>query len=257
VPEPFGPILQAKRAEFNDPLADSIPAHVTLLGPTVVHHVARPALVEHLARVASEVGAFRWPLRGTGTFRPVSDVVFVQVALGISGCERLEQRIRTGPYAADLTFPYHRMSPLPTTSPRPTWTGHSTILPTSGRLRGGRDLAVRAGPTRAVAAGPVVPPDRARADPMTAPGSAASPEPGGIPGAAGTPRGPDTPWWRRVWSRVWSWVTRTRVWRARERYSMARGDLLAAGIAYFSFFSLFPALGVGCRGLRLCAAGPT
>ena len=75
VPEPFGPILQAKRAEFNDPLADSIPAHVTLLG--------------------------------TGTFRPVSDVVFVQVALGISGCERLEQRIRTGPYAADLTFPYH------------------------------------------------------------------------------------------------------------------------------------------------------
>ncbi len=77
---------------------------------------------------------------------------------------------------------------------------------------------------------------------MTAPGSAASPEPGGIPGAAGTPRGPDTPWWRRVWSRAWSWVTRTRVWRARERYSMARGDLLAAGIAYFSFFSLFPAL---------------
>ncbi|MBK7612362.1 MAG: 2'-5' RNA ligase family protein [Actinomycetales bacterium] len=107
VPEPFGPILQAKRAEFNDPLADSIPAHVTLLGPTVVHHVARPALVEHLARVASEVGAFPMALRGTGTFRPVSDVVFVQVALGISGCERLEQRIRTGPYAADLTFPYH------------------------------------------------------------------------------------------------------------------------------------------------------
>ena len=46
-------------------------------------------------------------LRGTGTFRPVSDVVFVQVARGISGCERLEQRIRSGEYAAQLTFPYH------------------------------------------------------------------------------------------------------------------------------------------------------
>lgn len=107
VPEPYGPLLQAKRAEFNDPLADSIPAHVTLLGPTVVHHVARPALLRHLEDVASEIGPFPMALRGTGTFRPVSDVVFVQVARGISGCERLEQRIRSGPYAATLTFPYH------------------------------------------------------------------------------------------------------------------------------------------------------
>ena len=96
VPAPFGPLLQAKRAEFKDPLADLIPAHVTLLGPTVIHQVARPALVEHLEQVSREVGPFPMALRGTGTFRPVSDVVFVQVARGISGCERLEQRIRSG-----------------------------------------------------------------------------------------------------------------------------------------------------------------
>jgi 2'-5' RNA ligase len=107
VPAPFGPVLQAKRAEFKDPLADLIPAHVTLLGPTLIHQVARPALVEHLEQVCREVGPFPMALRGTGTFRPVSDVVFVQVARGISGCERLEQRIRSGEYAAPLAFPYH------------------------------------------------------------------------------------------------------------------------------------------------------
>ena len=90
VPAPFGPVLQAKRAEFKDPLADLIPAHVTLL-----------------EQVCREVGPFPMALRGTGTFRPVSDVVFVQVARGISGCERLEQRIRSGEYAAPLAFPYH------------------------------------------------------------------------------------------------------------------------------------------------------
>ncbi|PID97022.1 MAG: hypothetical protein CSA84_01270 [Actinomycetales bacterium] len=34
----------------------------------------------------------------------------------------------------------------------------------------------------------------------------------------------------------------TRVYRAWERFSRAKGNLLAAGIAYFAFFSLFPAL---------------
>jgi membrane protein len=55
---------------------------------------------------------------------------------------------------------------------------------------------------------------------------------------SGTSRDADAPWWRRLWIRV----AQTRAWRAWERYGTARGDLLAAGIAYFSFFSLFPAL---------------
>ncbi len=46
-------------------------------------------------------------LRGTGTFRPVSPVVFVTVAEGISGCEQLASSVRRGPLAADLQFPYH------------------------------------------------------------------------------------------------------------------------------------------------------
>jgi 2'-5' RNA ligase len=107
VPEPHGPLLQAKRAEFNDPLADSIPAHVTLLGPTELADGELADLVAHLERVGAQQSPFNMVLRGTGTFRPVSDVVFVQVARGISGCERLEQQIRAGRWHRDLVFPYH------------------------------------------------------------------------------------------------------------------------------------------------------
>jgi 2'-5' RNA ligase len=107
IPDPHGPLLQSKRAEFNDPLAHAIPAHVTLLGPTEVTDEGLPGLVSHLADVASVSEPFDVVLRGTGTFRPVSDVVFVQVARGISGCERLEQRIRSGRYGGELAFPYH------------------------------------------------------------------------------------------------------------------------------------------------------
>ena len=36
VQPPFGPQLQEARAGFGDPLAQLIPPHVTLLGPTVL-----------------------------------------------------------------------------------------------------------------------------------------------------------------------------------------------------------------------------
>ncbi len=39
----------------------------------------------------------------------------------------------------------------------------------------------------------------------------------------------------------WAQLARSAPWRAWTRYANARGDLLAAGVAYFSFFSLFPA----------------
>jgi 2'-5' RNA ligase len=46
-------------------------------------------------------------LSGTGTFRPVSPVVFVQVSLGIAQCEALERAVRSGPVDRSLEFPYH------------------------------------------------------------------------------------------------------------------------------------------------------
>lgn len=107
VPEPWGSQLQAARASFGDPLACLIPPHVTLLGPTVLEPAELETVHEHLAEVGTRHRPFAVHLRGTGTFRPVSDVVFVQVVEGISECERLERSVRSGPLAQELRFNYH------------------------------------------------------------------------------------------------------------------------------------------------------
>jgi 2'-5' RNA ligase len=107
IPAPFAAELQQLRASFGDPLAELIPTHVTLLSPTEITDDEVPEIHEHLERVAASQQPFTMRLRSTGTFRPVSPVVFVQVAGGISECERIEQAIRTGPLKRDARFYYH------------------------------------------------------------------------------------------------------------------------------------------------------
>ncbi|WP_035906924.1 YihY/virulence factor BrkB family protein [Knoellia subterranea] len=41
---------------------------------------------------------------------------------------------------------------------------------------------------------------------------------------------------------LWAALQRTRLWRAWKRYGDARGNLLAGGVTYFAFFSIFPAV---------------
>jgi len=107
VPPPFAAELQQLRASFGDPSAKSIPTHVTLLSPTEVAAEKTPRIRRHLQRVAEAQQPFTMLLRSTGTFRPVSPVVFVQVAGGISACERIERAVRTGPLRRDVAFYYH------------------------------------------------------------------------------------------------------------------------------------------------------
>lgn len=107
IPEPYGGELQARREALGDPLARSIPTHITLLPPTPVDAGELDRVEEHLRKVAEAERSFEIHLRGTGTFSPVSPVVFVSVALGISDCERIEQAVRSGPLARETTFPYH------------------------------------------------------------------------------------------------------------------------------------------------------
>ena len=107
VPAPFGAQLQQARADFGDPLATDIPPHVTLLGPTVVDPGELPPVRDHLAAIGRAHEPFVVHLRGTGTFRPVSPVVFVQVVRGIAECEQLERAVRSGPLEQDLRFNYH------------------------------------------------------------------------------------------------------------------------------------------------------
>ena len=107
IPDPYGTELQRYRTSFGDPLAQSIPTHVTLLPPTEVDEAALPAIEEHLRVVAESEVPYVMRLRGTATFRPDSPVVFMVLAAGIGHCERLERRVRCGPLHRELHFPYH------------------------------------------------------------------------------------------------------------------------------------------------------
>ncbi|MEV7444166.1 2'-5' RNA ligase family protein [Streptomyces sp. NPDC091204] len=109
VPEPYGSQLQQRRAGFGDAAAHGIPTHVTLLPPTEVEADRLPAIRAHLAEVAAASCPFRMRLGGTGTFRPLSPVVFVQVVEGAAGCTRLQGEVRDpqGPLSRELAFPYH------------------------------------------------------------------------------------------------------------------------------------------------------
>jgi len=81
--------------------------HVTLLPPTPVPVDSMDKIESHLAETAAAGRQFVMHLAGTGTFRPTSPVVFIQIARGVSDCELLEEAIRQGPLARDLDFPYH------------------------------------------------------------------------------------------------------------------------------------------------------
>ncbi|WP_200823300.1 2'-5' RNA ligase family protein [Actinacidiphila yanglinensis] len=107
VPEPYGRLLQDRRAGFGDPAAHAIPTHITLLPPTEVLREDLPGLDRHLARVAAGGRPFVMRLDGTATFRPVSPVVYVRVAEGDAACGELQEQVRSGPVARELQFPYH------------------------------------------------------------------------------------------------------------------------------------------------------
>ncbi|QAY62032.1 2'-5' RNA ligase family protein [Xylanimonas allomyrinae] len=107
VPDPWAAHLQEARRSFGDTQASTIPPHITVVGPTVVDQAVLPAVCEHLEKVAGESPVFRLHLRGSGTFRPVSPVVFVNVVEGIAECEQLEQAARSGVLAQDSRFNYH------------------------------------------------------------------------------------------------------------------------------------------------------
>ncbi len=107
VPEPWGGFLNECRARAGDPQAAYVPTHLTLLPPTEVPAGRLDEIDRHLAKAAADAEPFILHLRGTGTFRPITDVVFVAVAAGIGECERLQAAIRSGPLDRAINYPYH------------------------------------------------------------------------------------------------------------------------------------------------------
>jgi 2'-5' RNA ligase len=108
IPEPWGSQLTRRRVRAGDPAAKVVPAHLTLLGPTDVEAGLLARIEGHLADVAAGYPPYTLHLRGTGTFRPVTEVVFVAVAAGISECEQLAAAIGAAePLRRETRFPYH------------------------------------------------------------------------------------------------------------------------------------------------------
>ena len=107
IPEPWATTLQSAREAVGDRMASAIPPHVTLLPPTAIPPPEMPEFLDHLRVVARSHTPFEMVLSGTGTFRPISPVVFVQVSRGIGECEGLERAVRSGPVERLLDFPYH------------------------------------------------------------------------------------------------------------------------------------------------------
>ncbi|HVX43549.1 MAG TPA: 2'-5' RNA ligase family protein [Mycobacteriales bacterium] len=107
LPEPHYTALRTLRWASGDPLAGPVPPHITLLPPTRVAGADLDRVEEHLAGVAAQHQPFEVHLSGPGTFRPVSQVVFVQVAAGLAQCEQLEAEVRSGPLHVTTRFPYH------------------------------------------------------------------------------------------------------------------------------------------------------
>lgn len=107
VPEPHGSMLREKRAEYGDPMAETVPSHVTLMPPTVILKEELEGVCEALETAATAMAQFGMRLRGTGTFRPISPVVFVAVSQGISYTEVLASAVRARLDAPEPEFPFH------------------------------------------------------------------------------------------------------------------------------------------------------
>jgi len=97
--------LQRWRASFGDPLAEVVPAHITLVTTTPTHDW--DATLRHVREVARCQSPFMVTIAGTGTFRPVSPVVFIKVEDGFEECVDLHRKLQQGPLHRDLPFAYH------------------------------------------------------------------------------------------------------------------------------------------------------
>ncbi|MFJ5861692.1 2'-5' RNA ligase family protein [Pseudarthrobacter sp. NPDC092439] len=97
--------LQRWRASFGDPLATVVPAHITLVTTTPTDDWE--ATREHVREVARRQSPFTITIAGTGTFRPVSPVVFINVEEGFGECVELHRKLQQGPLERNLPFAYH------------------------------------------------------------------------------------------------------------------------------------------------------
>lgn len=107
LPEVTSRLVQERRSHLGDPLAYKIPPHITLLGPTVVREADLPQIRAGLREIGKARPSFKVRLLGTGTFLPVSPVVFLKLVEGADHCQILERLVRHTVTEANPRFEYH------------------------------------------------------------------------------------------------------------------------------------------------------
>ena len=98
VPEPWGAEIDRARRALQ-PGRQPLRSHITLIPPTDVPVDRVPEVLVHVSAVARAETGFRVELRGTGTFRPCSPVVFIGVVGGHGDVVALRDELAVGRFA--------------------------------------------------------------------------------------------------------------------------------------------------------------
>jgi 2'-5' RNA ligase len=106
VPSPLRERLLQVRRACGDPQAEAFPPHITVIPPTAVSRSALPAMLDRIETRIGQCGPFNVRLRGAGTFRPVTPVVFAKLVEGAGACAALESQVREAIGHPEGRFPY-------------------------------------------------------------------------------------------------------------------------------------------------------
>ena len=105
IPEPMGQELQDWRASFGGDGAGSAPAHITLMIADV--HDDWERLVQNVRDVVAQWRPFHVQISGTGTFRPLTPVVYLRIRRGRERCIALHRALRAHSIESASPFEYH------------------------------------------------------------------------------------------------------------------------------------------------------
>lgn len=97
--------LSARRVSYSGPDAAVVPPHITLVSGRASGSWEDAAA--HVRQVAAAGEPFMLSLRGTGTFEPLSPVIYLNVGFGAEECARLHQQLVAGPLEHLLAFDFH------------------------------------------------------------------------------------------------------------------------------------------------------
>lgn len=104
IPSPLEGPLRAWRQRYGGDRSALVAPHITLVSGSTTDW---DAAVRHVHQVAARASAFTVRLHGTGTFRPVTPVVYLNVEEGAEACGKLHDELLAGPMRHEVSYGYH------------------------------------------------------------------------------------------------------------------------------------------------------